>query len=181
MGVFLLFFIRHLGNLRKSKSTLPYLFDSFPFLTVLDFQNNMLYGTIPVHFERMSNLKYLDLSSNSFSGVIPSHLANLNQLSSLNLSKNQLFGVVPKQFENLKMLKQLSIQENRIRGFSFSLFHNANFVGKFENFFFFLVSIGTIPQALEQSSVLTQLIIFPGNKALEHKNNPDFDKKNAIK
>jgi hypothetical protein len=83
----------HLANLRKTKTTLPYLFDSFPHLAVLDLSNNQLFGTIPVHFERLSALNSLSLQANAFSGVIPSNFAKLTDLTRLNLSKNSLFGV----------------------------------------------------------------------------------------
>jgi Leucine-rich repeat (LRR) protein len=75
-----------------------FLFDStiqattFPFLSILELNENELTGPIPLEMAELSNIQRLTLDNNELSGTVPSELARLPKLGTLELQGNNFDG-----------------------------------------------------------------------------------------
>lgn len=85
-------------------------------LTVLDLQENSLFGGIPSELGDLKNLEVLNLSLNRLARAIPSDIGRLTLLKSLNLAMNDLTGVIPTSIQSLSQLEKLSLGNNNLGG-----------------------------------------------------------------
>ncbi|MDQ1351560.1 MAG: hypothetical protein QG657_1864, partial [Acidobacteriota bacterium] len=95
-------------------------------VTVIDLDDNNLYGPIPPEIGNLSNLLTLSISgytqhwpkeyTNRLTGSIPSGLGNLSNLQTLILGYNQLSGPIPPELGNLSSLVTLALSGNSFSG-----------------------------------------------------------------
>ncbi|XP_031126947.1 receptor-like protein EIX2 [Ipomoea triloba] len=96
--------------------TLPFLLNSSPFLSVVDFSYNSL--TLPIfHLLHNASKQFtsIDLSHNNFVGLIPDTFGDMSILENLYLGDNSFTGETPKSFENLTHLQILSLGGNHLK------------------------------------------------------------------
>nr|GMC79033.1 receptor-like protein 12 [Ipomoea batatas] len=96
--------------------TLPFLLNSSPFLSIVDFSYNRL--TLPIfHLLHNASKQFtsIDLSHNNFLGPIPDTFGDMSILENLYLGDNSFTGETPKSFENLTHLQILSLGGNHLK------------------------------------------------------------------
>ncbi|OWM81843.1 protein TOO MANY MOUTHS [Punica granatum] len=85
---------------------------TFPLLTVIDLNQNLLAGPIPDEVGSCRSLIKLDFSRNRLTGVIPDSIGNLTDLILMDLSHNRLLGQIPSSVRNLVALQALILKGN---------------------------------------------------------------------
>ncbi|KAH6788762.1 Leucine-rich receptor-like protein kinase family protein [Perilla frutescens var. frutescens] len=97
------------GNLSSAICRLPY-------LTMFNVSKNFISGPIPYDFNCFQNLEVLDLCTNRLHCEFPTQLCNITSLRELYLCENYLFGEIPDEIGNLVSLEELVIYSNNLTG-----------------------------------------------------------------
>ncbi|KAI3437217.1 uncharacterized protein J3R85_005658 [Psidium guajava] len=87
---------------------------SFPSLSILDMNQNLLTGPIPSTFGTCPSLIKIDLSHNRITGPIPDSINHLRGLILLDLSYNRLSGPFPESLRDMTGLEALIMKGNRM-------------------------------------------------------------------
>ncbi|XP_052181113.1 putative receptor-like protein kinase At3g47110 [Diospyros lotus] len=85
-------------------------------MSILNFQQNHIYGEIPSEISHLTGLKRLVLGENEFKGRIPYNIGNLKELQKLSLHSNRLEGDIPKSIGNLSSLILFYLDDNMLQG-----------------------------------------------------------------
>ncbi|PIA40800.1 hypothetical protein AQUCO_02400103v1 [Aquilegia coerulea] len=85
-------------------------------ISLLNMENNSIYGSIPVGIGNLVNIKEIYLSMNNLTGAIPTSIGKLNQLRQLFLGFNLLSGYIPSSLGNLTQLITLNLRSNNLNG-----------------------------------------------------------------
>lgn len=83
---------------------IPDIFNSVPFLEVLDLDFNFIGGEIPETVYDLPGLIELDLNHNRLRGQISTRIGQLRNLQFLQVHNNQMTGIIPREIGNLQFL-----------------------------------------------------------------------------
>ncbi|XP_059458419.1 putative leucine-rich repeat receptor-like serine/threonine-protein kinase At2g24130 [Corylus avellana] len=85
-------------------------------LSVIDLQENQIFGSVPPNLGKLSHLASLNLTSNLLNGTIPEEMSNLSRLDQLFLSHNFFPGSIPSTLGNIRHLGLLDLSHNNFSG-----------------------------------------------------------------
>jgi len=136
-------------------------------VTVIDLDDNNLYGPLPPELGNLSHLQTLSFfgytqqwpkfSTNHLTGSIPSSLGNLSHLQTLILGYNQLSGTIPPELGNLSNLVSLNLSGNLFSG---SIPPELGNLGNLKSLLLSSTPLtGSIPSSLGNLSNLQALIL----------------------
>ncbi|KAJ9540185.1 hypothetical protein OSB04_026691 [Centaurea solstitialis] len=106
----------NMGNCSLS-GVLPDCWETYEFLSILNFQNNNLTGEIPRSLANLSSLESLNMRNNKLFGELPANLMNSQSLQIMDISENEFIGDIPIPIGGeATSLKVLSLHSNKLDG-----------------------------------------------------------------
>ncbi|MCR9251852.1 MAG: PA14 domain-containing protein [bacterium] len=85
-------------------------------LSILELQDNNLFGEIPSDFENFESMVNFDLGRNNLSGNIPDIFQNWTQINTFGLAGNNLEGEIPPSLGDNISLRNLYLDSNSLSG-----------------------------------------------------------------